>query len=259
MANKRKPMMVGNWKMHKTWAETSVLAQAISNREKRTWDDADVAICPAQCNLKAAWEVLSFDRSHIKVGAQNVHWDDEGAYTGEVSVKMIKDVGASYCIVGHSERRAYEGETNEDVNRKVKALLKGGLTPIVCVGESERIRNDGTYLDYVCKQVSAAFAGLEADEVRNCVVAYEPLWAIGTGRTATPEEAQEVCASIRHEIATEYGQDAAERMRVLYGGSVKPENVDGLMAQPDIDGGLVGGASLDADSFTQLVDATLKK
>lgn len=256
--SKRKPMMVGNWKMHKTWAETSVLAQAISNREKNTWEDTDVVICPAMCNLKAAWEVLEFDKSKIKIGAQNVHWADEGAYTGEVSVAMLQDVGAAYCIVGHSERRAYAAETNEDVNRKVKALLKGELTPIVCVGESEHIRNDGAYLDYVCKQVSAAFAGLEDNEVSKCVVAYEPLWAIGTGRTATPEEAQEVCAAIRNEISTEYGKDAAESIRVLYGGSVKPENVDGLMAQPDIDGGLVGGASLNADSFTQLVDATLK-
>lgn len=250
--------MIGNWKMHKTWAETSVLAQAISNREKRTWEDVDVALCPAMCNIKAAWEVLDFDKSHIKVGAQNVHWEPEGAYTGEVSVGMLSDVGVSYCIVGHSERRQYAGETNEDVNRKVKALLQGKITPIICVGESEHIRNDGAYLDYVSKQVSAACAGLEPDEVAICVIAYEPLWAIGTGRTATPDEAEEVCKAIRHEITTEYGKDCAESIRVLYGGSVKPENVDGLMKQEDIDGGLVGGASLDADSFRQLVDAAVQ-
>ena len=252
----RKPMMAGNWKMNSTWAEATVLAQGISNRSDKSWTEAvDVVLCPPLVDIKAVWEVLEFDRSDIAVGAQNVYWEESGAYTGETSVSMLNGVGAKYCIVGHSERRGYFGETDADVNKKVKALLAGGITPIMCVGESLTVRDDGTYLEFVCAQVSAGFAGLEPAEVAKCVLAYEPIWAIGTGRTATPEQAEEVCAAIRKAITNEWGDVVAQGIRVLYGGSVKPANVEGLMAKDDIDGGLIGGAALKADDFAALVKA----
>ncbi len=257
---KRKPMMAGNWKMNNTWAESTVLTQRISNRAKNTWEDADVALCVPSCDLKAVWEVLEFDKCKtVMVGAQNVYWEESGAYTGEISVKMIKEVGAKCCIVGHSERRGYFGETDSDVNKKIGALLAGKLMPIVCVGESLAVRDEGTFIEYVCNQVSADFAGFEPEEVAKCVLAYEPIWAIGTGRTATPEQAQEVCHAIRERVQQDFGEDAAQSVRVLYGGSMKPANVEGLLAMEDIDGGLIGGAALNADDFAQLVEACLKK
>ena len=170
---------------------------------------------------------------------------------------MLKEIGCTYCIVGHSERRQFFGDTNEAVNKKVKALLPSGIVPIVCVGESLAVRDEGTTLEYVRAQVEAAFAGLDAAQVKRCVLAYEPIWAIGTGRTATPEQAQEVCAAIRATIAELFGADVAQGVRVLYGGSMKPSNVAGLISQPDIDGGLIGGASLEANSFIDLVKACL--
>ena len=251
----RKPMIAGNWKMNKTWSEAVVLAQGISNRYKSQWDGVDVVLCPPTVDLKAVHSVLEFDRSPIHVGAQNVFWEPSGAYTGETSVAMLDEVGVSHCIVGHSERRTYFAETDEMVNKKVSALVAGGLVPIVCVGESLAVRDAGTYLDFVTKQVHAAFAGLDPEQVARCVVAYEPIWAIGTGRTATPEEAQEVCLGIRNQIAADFGADAADAVRVLYGGSMKPENVEGLIGEPDIDGGLIGGAALKAESFVQLIKA----
>lgn len=254
----RKPMMAGNWKMNNTVAEAVVLTQELSNRYREAWaDHADVVICPPFVDLKPAKTVLEFDKTKISVGAQDVYWEPKGAYTGEVSIPMIKEIGCTHCIVGHSERRELFGETNEDVNRKAKALLAAGMTPIVCVGESLAVRDEGTTDEYVTAQVRAAFAGAEAADVAKSVVAYEPIWAIGTGRTATPEQAQAVCAAIRATIAELFGAEAAERVRVLYGGSMNPGNVEGLMAQPDIDGGLIGGASLKAADFAQLVQACL--
>lgn len=244
--------------MNKTWAETVVLTQSIVNRSDYDWDDADVVICPATLNLKAAYTVIEYDKAAIAVGAQNVHWDESGPFTGEVSVSMLSDVGATHAIVGHSERREIFSETDEMVNRKAKALLAGGLVPIICVGESLHVRDEGAHLDYICSQVRAALAGMEAREVSECVIAYEPVWAIGTGRTATPEQAQEVCSAIRSSVASSFGQDAADSVRVLYGGSLNTGNVEALVSQPDIDGGLVGGASLEADSFVALVNAVLK-
>ena len=254
----RTPMMAGNWKMNNTWAETVVLTQHISNLSKGSWDNVEVVICPPACDLKAAWTVLDFDRlDSVHLGAQNCHWETSGAFTGEISIPMLDSIGVTHCIVGHSERRGHFHETDAEVNKKVKALLAGGMTPIVCCGESLVLRDADTYLDFVCKQVSAAFAGLEPEEVARCVVAYEPIWAIGTGRTATPEQAQEVCAAIRAQVSSEYGQESADAMRVLYGGSMKPANVESLLAMEDIDGGLVGGASLKAEDFAQLVEACL--
>ena len=252
----RKPMMAGNWKMNNTVGEAVVLTQEISNQYDKEWPEAlDIVICPPFVDLKPAKTVLDFDRTKIAVGAQNVYWEPKGAFTGEVSVPMIKEIGCACSIVGHSERRELFGETNEDVNRKVKALVGAGLYAIVCVGESLAVRDEGTTDEYVTAQVRAAFAGVDARDAARCVVAYEPIWAIGTGRTATPEQAQAVCAAVRATLAELFDAETAESMRVLYGGSMNPGNVEGLMAQPDIDGGLVGGASLKAESFVQLVEA----
>ena len=254
----RKKLMAGNWKMNKTIGEAVVLAQEISNNYEDRWvNSCDVVVCPPFVDLKPVKTVFEFDRAEIGVGAQNVHWEESGAYTGEVSVPMLKEIGCGWCIIGHSERRGYFGETNEDVNKKAKALIAGQIKPIICVGESLAVRDEGTTLDFVCAQVRAAFAGIDGSLAKGCVVAYEPIWAIGTGRTATPEQAQEVCAAIRATLAEMYGADVADEMRVLYGGSMNPGNVEDLVAQPDIDGGLIGGAALKADSFLSLVKACL--
>lgn len=252
----RKPIIAGNWKMNNTIAEAVVLAQDISNQYEKDWDDwCDIVVCPPFPDLKPVKTVFEFDKVHIEVGAQNVHWEPSGAYTGEVSVPMLAEIGCGYCIVGHSERREMFGETNEGVNRKAHALVEAGITPIICVGESLAVRDEGSYIEYVCAQVDAAFAGFDAGDAVRCVVAYEPIWAIGTGRTATPEQAQEVCAAVRATLAKLFGDEAAQQIRVLYGGSMNPGNVSQLIAEPDIDGGLIGGAALKAASFVQLIEA----
>ena len=254
----RKPLMAGNWKMNKTIGEAVVLAQDISNNYDDRWkDNVDVVVCPPYVDLKPVKTVFEFDRVPVGIGAQNVYWEDAGAYTGEISVPMLTEIGCAWCIVGHSERRGLFGETNEDVNKKVKALIAAKINPIVCVGESLAVRDEGTTLEFVCAQVKAAFAGIDANLAANAVVAYEPIWAIGTGRTATPEQAQEVCKAIRETLAELFGAAVADEMRVLYGGSMNPGNVDQLVAEEDIDGGLIGGAALKADSFIQLVNACL--
>lgn len=254
----RKPMMAGNWKMNNTIGEAVVLAQEISNQYEKDWpDDVDIVICPPFVDLKPARTVFDFDRTKIAVGAQNVYWEPSGAFTGEISVPMIKEIGCVCSLVGHSERRELFGETNEAVNKKVKALTGAGLYAIICVGESLAVREEGATDEYVCAQVRAALAGIDAREAVTCVVAYEPIWAIGTGRTATPEQAEAVCAAIRATLSEMYGAEAAEDIRVLYGGSMNPGNVDDLMAQPNVDGGLIGGAALKAETFVQLVKACL--
>lgn len=254
----RKPMMAGNWKMNNTISEATVLTQEICNHFEKEWGETvDVVICPPFVDLKPAKTVIDFDKLPIDVAAQTVYFEPKGAYTGAISVPMIKEIGCVGSIVGHSERREYFGETNEDVNKQVKALVEAGLYAIVCVGESLGVRESGDTLDYVTAQVRAAFAGLSGDEAKTCVVAYEPIWAIGTGRTATPEQAEEVCAAIRATLADMFDEEVAEDMRVLYGGSMNPGNVELLLAQPNIDGGLVGGASLEAASFITLVEACL--
>lgn len=257
----RKPLIAGNWKMNNTISEAVVLAQEISNEFEPDWaETVDVAVCPPFVDLKPVKTVFEFDRTKIAVGAQNVYWEPSGAYTGEISVAMLKEIGCGYCIVGHSERRTLFGETNEDVNLKVKALLgeeRDAIDPIICVGESLAVRDEGSYLEFVEAEVNAALAGVSEDEAAHVVIAYEPIWAIGTGRTATPEQAQEVCAHIRATVSALYGDDIAEGMRILYGGSMNEGNADLLMAQPDIDGGLIGGASLAAGSFIGVVKAAL--
>ena len=254
----RKTLIAGNWKMNETYGESVVLAQEISNGFYDDWaDQVEVVVCPPFIDLKPVKTVFEFDKRKVALGAQDVYWEPSGAFTGEISVPMLKEVGCAWCIVGHSERRTLFGETNEDVNKKAKALLAGGLAPIVCVGESLAVRDEGTYLAYVKAQVEAAFAGIDEADARRSVVAYEPIWAIGTGRTATPEQAQEVCAAIRETLAGLYGAEAADAMRVLYGGSMNEGNAALLLAEADIDGGLIGGASLKAASFIQIVKEAL--
>lgn len=250
----RKPLIAGNWKMNKTVPEAVVLAQELSNRIERDWlEKVNVAVCPPFVDLKAVAGVFDFDRVKIALGAQDVYWESSGAFTGEISIPMIANIGCKYCIVGHSERRTLFGETNEEVNRKAKALVAASLAPIICVGETLGVRDGGDYLGYIKAQVEAAFAGMDNTEAQASVIAYEPIWAIGTGRTATPEQAQEVCKHIRLTLGSLYDDDTADTIRVLYGGSMNEGNAHLLLAEPDIDGGLIGGASLKADSFIQIV------
>ena len=254
----RKPVMAGNWKMNNTTGEAVVLAQEILNRYYPDWlEFVDVVVCPPFIDLKSVSNVFVFEHAKIGLGAQDVFWESSGAYTGEISPVMLKEVGCSYCIIGHSERRTMFGETNEFVNRKAKALIAASITPIICVGESLAVRDEGTTNEFVAAQVDAAFAGIEEAEASKCIIAYEPIWAIGTGRTATPEQADEVCGVIRAKIAELYSDGLADDMRILYGGSMNVGNVEGLIACPNIDGGLIGGAALKADSFCDLIKACM--
>ena len=236
--------------MYKTPTE----AEAFCKRFRELYKDTEVQalICAPAIDIPAV--VKGFEGSNIMVGAQNVYFEKEGAFTGEVSVDMLKAAGCSFCIVGHSERRQYFGETDETVNKKAKALLAGDIRPIICVGESEDVRLSGMAMSHVVKQVIADFEGIPAEDAVKCVVAYEPIWAIGTGRVATPEIAEEMCETIRNTLIEIYGEDTADEIIIQYGGSVKPENVSEIMDQPEIDGALVGGASLDPDKFMNIID-----
>lgn len=254
----RKYMMAGNWKMNKTIPEAVALSQQLCNYYNRDWDKVEVVLCVPAIDIKAVHTVLDFDKTDIELGAQNVHQEASGAFTGEISIPMIKEAGCTFSIVGHSERREYFAETDEIVNLKVKALVDNKVNAIVCVGESLNIRDNGRQLEFVTAQVRAALAGLDTEDLDKITIAYEPIWAIGTGRTATPEQAEEVCAAIRATLAEDFTTEAANGVRILYGGSMNVGNVDALLAMPNIDGGLVGGASLDADSFRQLIEAAAK-
>ena len=252
----RKPMIAGNWKMYKTPGEAAALSQEIDNwlGDDTTLTDAvEAVVCPPFVDLKPVATVIEFDASALGLAAQNVHWEAEGAYTGEVSARMLADIGCDYCIVGHSERRQMFGETDQTVNLKVKALFAAGITPIVCCGESLEVRDAGDTERWVREQVRLGLEGITADQAARVVVAYEPIWAIGTGRTPTPEAANDVCRSIRATVGALFGAPAALQVRVLYGGSAKPENIAFFMPEPDIDGALVGGAALVADSFVSMV------
>ncbi|MED9872468.1 MAG: triose-phosphate isomerase [Eggerthellaceae bacterium] len=251
----RKYLMAGNWKMNKTISEAIVLTQQLCNQYNRKWDNVDIVVCPPAIDIKSVYTVIDFDKTNIAIGAQNAHWEESGAFTGEISIPMIKEAGCEYCIVGHSERREMFNETDTTVNQKVKALIEAGIAPIVCVGESLAMRDSGDYGAFIVAQVRAALAGLDESDMKNVVIAYEPIWAIGTGRTATPEQAEEVCGAIRATLKDMFGEGVAEACRVLYGGSMNVGNVESLLAQPDIDGGLIGGASLQADSFRQLIES----
>lgn len=251
----RKYLMAGNWKMNKTMSEAIVLTQQLCNQYNRKWDNVDIVVCPPSIDIKSVYTVIDFDKTKIAVGAQNVHWEESGAFTGEISIPMIKEAGCEFCIVGHSERREMFNETDTSVNLKVKALIEADIAPIVCVGESLSMCDSGDYVGFIVAQVRAALAGLDEADMKKVVIAYEPIWAIGTGRTATPEQAEEVCAAIRATIADMFDKGVADACRVLYGGSMNVGNVESLLAQPNIDGGLIGGAALQSDSFRQLIEA----
>lgn len=245
----RKKLIAGNWKMNKTVKEAVSLAKELKKLVKGA-KGKDVAVCPAATALSAVSSELK--GSNIKVGAQNMHFEDSGAFTGEISPLMVKEL-CKYVIVGHSERRAYFGEDNLTVNKKVKKALEAGLTPIVCVGEKLDEREAGKTRAVVENHITGALKGLAEKDVLKLVIAYEPVWAIGTGRTATPEQAEEVHAYIRELVNGMYGKEASGRLRILYGGSVKAANAGELLAKGDIDGALVGGASLKADEFSKIV------
>jgi triosephosphate isomerase (TIM) len=252
----RGKFVCGNWKMHKTRAEAGELVRDLARRLAGTGPGAVlVAVAPPFTALAAVREALA--GTAIELAAQNVHWEKQGAFTGEVSAPMLADAGCHHAIVGHSERRQLFGETDETVRRKVGALLAAGVRPIVCVGELLSEREAGRTLEVVGRQVRAALAGLSAEAILALTLAYEPVWAIGTGRTATAAQAQEVHAAIRA-ILGELAGPAADQVRIQYGGSVKPENAAELMSQPDVDGALVGGAALKADDFVQIVRGALR-
>ncbi|MGB2705908.1 MAG: triose-phosphate isomerase [Candidatus Omnitrophota bacterium] len=249
----RKPIIAGNWKMHKTTEESIALSNAIK-RDLFNIDNVEIVLCPPFTSLTDIKDVTN--DTNISLGSQNVFWEEEGAFTGEVSPKMLKAVGCKYVIIGHSERRAYFGETNETVNKKVKSALKAGLFPIMCVGEKLEEREAGKTFDVVRDHVEGGLLNVGEKEILNMVIAYEPVWAIGTGKNATPDEAEEVHKFIRELLAKKYEKKISEEIRIQYGGSVKPANIESLIKEKDIDGALVGGASLKADSFVDIVKKT---
>lgn len=249
----RKAVIAGNWKMNKLPSEAKPFAEELKSAMSRQKTCETVLCVPftvAPAMLRAVKD------SRITVGAQDVSAHDFGAYTGEIAVETLTDLGVKYCIVGHSERRAYHGETDAEVNAKVQKLLGAGIIPIICVGESLEQREAGLTMDYVTYQVKAALVGIDGKTVRRCVIAYEPIWAIGTGRTATSEQAEEVCGEIRAVIRKTYDARSARAVSILYGGSMNAKNCDELLAQPDIDGGLIGGASLKPQDFARIIAAT---
>jgi triosephosphate isomerase (TIM) len=249
----RKPLMAGNWKMHHTHLEAIQVVQKLSYRlDKKDLDDVEVVVCPAFTALRSVQTTLEGDRISIGLGAQNCHFEASGAYTGEVSAPMLAKLHVQYVIVGHSERRELMGETDEIVAKKLRAVLASDMQPILCVGESLEQREAGETDDWVAGQVRAALANLPAETMQRCVVAYEPIWAIGTGRNATPDDANATIGVIRSTVREMVG-DTADEIRILYGGSMKPGNAGELMAMPEIDGGLVGGASLDPDDFARVI------
>ena len=249
----RKTIIAGNWKMNKTASETKKFAEelkAIMPRAK--W--CDVVVCVPYVNIPAA--LKAFKDMRVSIGAENLFYEPSGAYTGEVSADMLKDLGVKYVIIGHSERRQYFGETDFTVNKKVHAALEAGLHPIICVGESLEQRELGITMELIALQVKSALAGVGAEKLRKCVIAYEPVWAIGTGKTATAEQAGEVCSNIRATVRALYGARVARSVTIQYGGSMNPANAAELLAQPDIDGGLIGGAALKPDQFVDIINAS---
>lgn len=246
----RTPIIAGNWKMYKTVKESVEFAQQIA--DKAEIEGVESVVCAPFTSLPALVEALK--GTSIKIGAQNMHWAENGAFTGEISGGMLKELGVEYVIIGHSERRAYFAETDDTVNKKVRAAFQYGLTPIVCVGEKLEEREAGRTKEVCRTQTLAALDGLTAEQAGKVVVAYEPIWAIGTGKSSTASDAGEVIAYIRGQIAERFGRDAADRVRIQYGGSVKPDNIREFLRQPDIDGALVGGASLEPASYIQLIE-----
>ncbi|PIE21149.1 MAG: triose-phosphate isomerase [Arachnia propionica] len=252
----RTPIMAGNWKMNLNHVEATGLVQKLAwTLADREYDGSksECVIIPPFTDLRTVQTLIDGERMPFKLGAQNVSEHDSGAYTGEVSADMLAKLMVAYVVVGHSERREYYGDTDELVNLKAKKVLAAGMTPIICVGEGLDIRKEGRHVEYTLAQVRGALDGLSAEQVAGLVIAYEPVWAIGTGEVATPDDAQEVCAAIRGEVGALYDEQTAASVRIQYGGSVKAGNVAQIMAQPDVDGALVGGASLQAEDFAAIV------
>jgi triosephosphate isomerase (TIM) len=249
----RLPLMAGNWKMHENHFEAIALVQKLAWALKdKDYQFTDVAVLPPFTALRSVQTLVDGDKLKIVYGAQDVSAHDKGAYTGEVSGPMLAKLGCTYVVVGHSERRQYHNESDELVNAKVQACLRNGLTPILCVGEPLAVRQAGEQVSYTLAQLDGSLAKIPAEAIAKLVIAYEPVWAIGTGEVATPEDAQEACAAIRGRISAVHDAETAASVRILYGGSVKPGNAAPIMAQPDVDGALVGGASLDVDQFVQI-------
>ena len=253
----RKRMIAGNWKMNKNFSEAVELATGLAKELEGGTGDVDVVVAPPAVDLKGVAEVIEQEQAPFALSAQNVYWEEAGAYTGETAPGMLEAIGATYCIIGHSERRDYFGETDEDINKKAKALMAHGIVPISCCGESLEVREAGKHVEFVVDQIKKDTEGLEITDPSKYVVAYEPIWAIGTGKTATADDAQEVCGAIRKTLADIFGKETADGIRVLYGGSAKPNNVAGFLEKEDVDGALVGGASLKADSFAAMVKAAM--
>jgi len=246
----RKPIIAGNWKMYKTPSEAMRLVKEF-REELKGIIDRDIVIIPPFTAIYPCSSIL--EGSNIAIGAQDMYWEEEGAFTGEISPLMLKDCNCSFCIIGHSERRCNFAETDETVNKKLKSALRHSITPICCIGETLKQRESGETFRIIESQVRADFDGLTREQMSEIIIAYEPIWAIGTGHTATPEQANDVHAFIRRILAEIFDDNLSHHIRIQYGGSVKPENCDDLMAQPDIDGALVGGASLKKDTFARIV------
>ncbi|MEE1275154.1 MAG: triose-phosphate isomerase [Olegusella sp.] len=253
----RKRMIAGNWKMNETYSEGVVLAQGLAKELADGTGDVDVVVCPPAVDLKGVAEVIEHENAPFALGAQNVYWEEKGAYTGETAPNMLTAIGATYCIIGHSERRGYFGETDEDINKKAKALMAHDIVPISCCGESLEVREAGKQVEFVVDQIKKDTEGLEITDPSKYVIAYEPIWAIGTGKTATADDAQEVIGAIRATLKEIFGEEIADGIRILYGGSAKPENIAGFLTKEDVDGALVGGASLKAESFAAMVKASM--
>ena len=245
-------LIAGNWKMNMGPKETADFFAQLGDDVQKNIEGVEAAVCPPFVSLSAAFSARK-SGSAVKIGAQNVHFEDNGAFTGEISTAMLNELGCDFVILGHSERREYFGEDDAIINKKVKKALADGITPIVCVGEVLSERKEDRHFDVVKEQTAGSLDGLSADELTKIVIAYEPVWAIGTGETATPEQAQEMHAFIREQLAALFNEDAAATVRILYGGSMKPGNADELLQQPDVDGGLIGGASLKPADFSELV------
>ena len=251
----RTPLMAGNWKMNLNHLEAVHLVQGLAmalDDANFTYDDVEVVVIPPFTDIRSVQTVVEGDNLKIKYGAQDISTHESGAYTGEVSAEMLAKLGVSYVVVGHSERREYHGESDALVGEKARVALAAGMTPIICCGEGLEVRKEGRHVEHVLAQIDGALDGMDAEQAAKIVIAYEPIWAIGTGEVATPEDAQEVCGAIRARLAELYTPERADSVRVLYGGSVKSTNVADIMAQPDVDGGLVGGASLKAEEFSKI-------
>jgi len=252
--SKRTPLMAGNWKMNLNHLEAIAFVQKLAyTLSDADYESAEVAVLPPYTDIRSVQTLVDGDRLRIAYGAQDLSPHDAGAYTGDIAGPMLAKLGCTYVVIGHSERREYHGETDEVVNDKVRAACRNGLVPILCVGERLEVRREGGQVAHTTAQLRAALVDVPSDKARTLVVAYEPVWAIGTGEVATPEDAQEVCAELRTTLAELYSGDLADGVRILYGGSVKPDNVAGIMAQGDVDGALVGGASLSVEDFAAIV------